>query len=83
MYVKSKYCVNVCADLTVNDGHSDSLFVEMNTINAKKHTIGIIYNPDIFRLKLEETLHHINNRNRDCMTLILTLLKMIQQKTTL
>ena len=74
LYVKSKYCVNVCENLTVNDGYSDSLFIEMNTIYAKKRIVGIIYrppgfNPDIFRLKLEETLYHINNKNRDCIIL--------------
>lgn len=46
----------------VNDGYSDSLFIEINTINAKILIIGIIYrppgfNPDSFGLKLED--YHI------------------------
>lgn len=45
LYINSKYGVNVCEDLTVNDGFSDSLFIEINTENAKKLIIGIIYRP--------------------------------------
>ena len=85
LYVKSKYCVNVCENLTVNDGYSDSLFIEMNTIYAKKRIVGIIYrppgfNPDIFRLKLEETLYHIIKIEivSYSVTLILISPKMIQ-----
>ena len=74
LYVKSNLSVNICDDLVLDDGFSDSLFIEINTMNAKKLVIGVIYrppssNPDIFRLKLEEILYNINNRNSDCILL--------------
>lgn len=73
-YVNTKFDVNVCDDLTVNDGHSDSLFVELNTTDGKKLIVGIIYrppnfNPDIFRQKLEETLHNICEKKQNCVIL--------------
>lgn len=37
LYVNSKYTANVCEDLSVNDGHSDSLFIEINAVKGKKN----------------------------------------------
>lgn len=74
LYVNAKYTANVCEDLTINDGYSDSLFIEIKTSKLENLIIGIIYrppsfNPEIFRQKLEDTLHHISMKKKRCVML--------------
>ena len=57
-YVRSKLNAIVCEDLIIDDGLSDSLFIEIKTSNTKKYVIGVVYRPadsdfNLFRLKLE------------------------------
>ena len=56
--MRSKLNAIVCEDLIIDDGLSDSLFIEIKTSNTKKYVIGVVYRPadsdfNLFRLKLE------------------------------
>ncbi len=64
----------VCDDLFIDDGYSDSLFVEINVNNGKNLILGVIYQPpdsDInsFKNKLDELLNCINKTNKNCFIL--------------
>ena len=66
-YVRSKLNAIVCEDLIIDDGLSDSLFIEIKTSNTKKYVIGVVYRPpdsdfNLFRLKLE-LLFNLNRKN--------------------
>lgn len=69
LYVHSRYQINVCDDIVLDDNHSDSLFVEINLTNAKKIIVGVIYRPpdsdlDVFEGKLEDILFSINKKKQ-------------------
>lgn len=59
-------------DLTINDGSSDSLFLEVKMVNGKSVIIGVIYRPPdsdykTFRDHFENILLHINQISKKCI----------------
>lgn len=74
LYINSLHSVSVCDDLNIDDGYSDSLFVEININNGKNIIVGVIYRPpdsdlNSFKLKLDELLNCINRTNKNCFIL--------------
>ena len=72
LYVKNSLFVKVC-DFDIDDDHSESLFIEINT-KDKNLIVGVIYRPPdsifyTFRGKLENLLHKLNKSNKDCIIL--------------
>ena len=68
LYVKNSLHVKVC-DFDIDDDHSESLFIEINT-KGKNLIVVVIYRPpdsilDTFRGKLEDLLHKLNKSNKD------------------
>lgn len=45
LYVDSRHSINICNDLIIKDGPSDSLFIEINVSNGKNLIVGVIYQP--------------------------------------
>lgn len=75
LYVHIQHSVTLRDDLFIDDGKSDSLFIEINTQeNMKNIIIGAIYRPpdaDIqyFTAQLDKLLACINNTNKKCFIL--------------
>lgn len=74
LYVDSGHSVNICDDLIIEDGHSDSLFIEINVKNGKNLIVGVIYRPpdsdfDTFKTKLDAHLNCINRNDKNCFIL--------------
>lgn len=72
LYVNSQYSVKERTDIKLDDGYSDSLFLELKNINAKSIIIGVIYRPPdsdyaTFRDQLDGVLFCINQTNTNCL----------------
>ena len=65
LYAASELSVTIRDDLIIEDGHSDSLFMEIDMKNSKNIIVGVIYRPpdsdiDNFKIKLEKLLYQTN-----------------------
>ena len=74
LYSHSSMHVNVRDDLTINDNHSESLFIEIDNKTGKNLVVGVIYrppnsDPSAFIEKLDELLLIINKSNKDSIIL--------------
>ena len=74
LYAASELSVTIRDDLIIEDGHSDSLFMEIDIKNSKNIIVGVIYRPpdsdiDNFKIKLEKLLYCINQTNKTCFIL--------------
>lgn len=69
LYVNSHYSVKECHDLTVDDDHTDSLFLEVMASGACI-IIGVVYRPpnsdyETFRNHFDNLLFSINQMNKN------------------
>lgn len=74
LYVNIQQSVTVLDDLLLEDGLSDSLFIEIHNENMKSIIVGIVYQPpdsdlNCFLTKLDEILSSINYMNKHCFIL--------------
>lgn len=74
LYVNSHYSVKVRHDLSVSDGYTDSLFLEVKMSNGSSIVIGIIYRPpnsdyETFRIHFDNLLFSINQMNKNSIIL--------------
>lgn len=70
LYVNSHYSVKERHDLTVDDGHTDSLFLEVKMASGACIIIGVIYRPpnsdyETFRNHFDNLLFSINQMNKN------------------